>query len=59
MTDPAKLAEEIKKRGVNARYMKTFAEIEEYLKNTLSEGDMLLTVGAGDVYKIGEAILKK
>ncbi len=57
VTDPEKLAEEIKKRGVNAHYMKTFAEIEDYLRNTLSEGDMLLTVGAGDVYKIGEALL--
>jgi len=31
-------------------------EIVEYLCNTLSAGDVVITVGAGDVYKIGNAI---
>jgi UDP-N-acetylmuramate--alanine ligase len=29
------------------------------LKKTLKPGDLLLTLGAGDVWKIGEDILKK
>ncbi len=40
-----------------ALYFKTFEETEEYLKNHLSPGDMAITMGAGDVYKIGESIL--
>lgn len=36
----------------------SFEEIVEYLKANLTEGDLLLTVGAGDVYKIGDMFLK-
>lgn len=59
VTHPEKLAEEIRKRGVNARYLKTFEEIEDYFRKTLRENDMLLTIGAGDVYKIGEALVQE
>ena len=52
------LAADIKKRGVNARFAGSFEEIEKILKNVLQEGDMVFTVGAGDVYKIGEALVK-
>lgn len=43
----------------NAVYIGGFSEIEEYLKNNLKENDLIITVGAGDVYKIGESLLKK
>lgn len=52
------LAADIKKRGVNARFAGSFEEIEQILKNEVQEGDMVFTVGAGDVYKIGEALVK-
>jgi UDP-N-acetylmuramate-alanine ligase len=29
------------------------------LKQTLQPGDVLLTLGAGDVWKVGEAVVKK
>ncbi|MCD6118597.1 UDP-N-acetylmuramate--L-alanine ligase [bacterium] len=32
------------------------AEIVDYLRNTIRKGDVMMTVGAGDVYKIGNAL---
>ncbi len=43
----------------NALYLSTFAEIEDYLLNVIKPNDLILTVGAGDVYKIGENLLNK
>ena len=39
-----------------AQYFPSFAEIEAYLRESLRPGDLVLTMGAGDVYKIGEAL---
>lgn len=36
-----------------AVYMNDMSAIERYLKENVKEGDMLITMGAGDVYKIG------
>ncbi|MBW1836634.1 MAG: UDP-N-acetylmuramate--L-alanine ligase [Deltaproteobacteria bacterium] len=38
-------------------YMEDFKSTSLYLKETLKPGDILLTLGAGDVWKIGEAII--
>lgn len=53
ITDPKKLAEEISKRGVNARYIEEFADIAEYMKSAAEDGDIVFTMGAGDVTDIG------
>ncbi|KXL51824.1 UDP-N-acetylmuramate--L-alanine ligase [Anaerotignum neopropionicum] len=53
------LAERIAKTGKSARYVGNFDEITAYLQKNCQAGDLLLTVGAGDVYKIGEAFLAK
>ena len=42
----------------NATFFPKFEDIERVLKATAEPGDIILTVGAGDVYKIGEDILK-
>ncbi len=42
-----------------ALYLPSFDAIESYLAETVSPGDLLITMGAGDVYKIGENLLKK
>lgn len=42
----------------NAVYIKDFRDIEEYIRRNASEGDVILTMGAGDVYKIGESLCK-
>ena len=52
------LAQRIAKTGKSARYVGDFDAICNYLKAHCQPGDLLLTVGAGDVYKIGENFLK-
>ena len=44
------LAEKIE----GARFIPTFDELEAVLRETAKPGDIILTVGAGDVYRIGE-----
>ena len=62
-------AREINTYGVSAEamakalpggvYAGDFAGICEYLRGHLRAGDVLLTVGAGDVYKVGQMLLGK
>ena len=54
----AGLAEEARKLGTDAHYLPSFEEIEAFLKENCKSGDLLITMGAGDVVKIGEDILK-
>ena len=57
VTSPEKLTEDIKKRGVNARYIDSFSDIEALLKSELRAGDVLITMGAGDVVDIANNLL--
>ncbi len=41
-----------------AKYIKDFSDIEKYFKETAQEGDIIFTMGAGDIYKVGENIVK-
>ncbi len=41
-----------------AQYFETLPEVTAYLRGVAQEGDLILTVGAGDIYKAGEALLK-
>jgi UDP-N-acetylmuramate--alanine ligase len=43
--------------GHNTLYFDSFSKIEEYIINNILDGDLLITMGAGDVYKIGEDLL--
>jgi UDP-N-acetylmuramate--alanine ligase len=52
------LAKEISQNGVNCINFHSFEEIIQHLKTILTDGDILLTVGAGDVYIIGEMLLE-
>ena len=54
----ADLAEEVKKLGTDAHYFPSFAEIEAFLKENCRPGDLLITMGAGDIVNVGEDILK-
>lgn len=51
------LQEKIKEYGKDAIYFPTFDEIENFLLEKSSTGDLLITMGAGDVVKIGEHLL--
>ncbi len=52
------LAERIAKTGKSAKYVGDFTAILHYLQEHCQAGDLLITVGAGDVFKIGEAFLE-
>ena len=43
----------------DALYFETLPEVTAYLRSIAKEGDLILTVGAGDIYKAGEALLKE
>lgn len=51
------LKEEIEALGHEAFYFPTFNEIEKFLLENCINGDLLITMGAGDVLKIGENLL--
>lgn len=41
-----------------AKYIKEFSDIEKYFKETACQGDIIFTMGAGDIYKVGESMIK-
>ncbi len=50
----ADLAEQIP----GAVYCETLPEVTEFLRRTAREGDVIMTMGAGDIFRAGEALLK-
>ncbi len=42
-----------------ALYMPEFQQITDYLKERIDEGDLVITVGAGNVFQIGEMLLNQ
>lgn len=52
------LAAEVARLGTDAHYFGRFEEIEMFLKEHCASGDLLITMGAGDVVNIGEDLLK-
>ena len=52
------LAEELKKIGADAYYLPSFEAIEKFVLEEVIHGDLLITMGAGDVVNIGESLLK-
>ncbi len=56
------LADKIKSLGHECNYFPTlesFNEIEKFLLQNCTKGDLLITMGAGDVVKIGDELLGK
>lgn len=53
------LQKHIQELGTPCEYFPTFDEIENFLLENCSRGDLLITMGAGDVVNIGEHILGK
>jgi len=52
------LSDSINRNGEKCINIHSFDEIVDYFKNNLKNGDVLFTIGAGDVFKIGEMYLK-
>lgn len=55
----SRLVEQINLNTGNAEYIPDFNAIAAYLQEHAQPGDMILTMGAGDVYKVGEILLEK
>lgn len=52
------LAEQLKKLGTDAYYLPSFEAIENFVLEKVIHGDLLITMGAGNVVNIGESLLK-
>ncbi len=53
------LQQEIENLGHRCYYFPSFEEIENFLMKNCTKDDLLITMGAGDVVKIGENLLRK
>jgi len=52
------VADALKEKGADVYYFPTFEEIENFCRTHCQKGDLLITMGAGDVVNIGENLLK-
>ena len=53
------LMQKIREKGGDCVYFPSFGQIEEYLLSHCVSGDLILTVGAGDVVLVGDHLLGK
>ncbi len=53
------LQDAVRALGIECDYFSTFDEAENFLRKNCINGDLLITMGAGDVLKIGESLLQK
>ena len=53
------LVDLLKEKNVDAIHFESFEEIKDYVNDNAKEGDLVLTMGAGDVYTIGEMLVEK
>ena len=49
----------LKARGTECYYFPSFEEIEKFLLKNCVNGDLLITMGAGDIVNVGEDLLGK
>jgi UDP-N-acetylmuramate--alanine ligase len=54
----SKLAEKINDKTGKAQYIHGFDAIVAYLEKNVSEGDLIITMGAGDIFKVGEMFIE-
>jgi len=56
-----KLLEDLKARHAekDAFFFDSFEKIEDFVKNNASANDLVITMGAGDIYKVGEKLLQE
>lgn len=53
------LATRIKELGCDVTYIPDFNDIENHLKSNCKNGDLLITMGAGNVVDIGDVLIKE
>ena len=47
------------KKGISCQYFPSFEEIEKFLLENCIDGDLLITMGAGNILEVGEHLLGK
>lgn len=52
------LADELTSLGKEVYYISSFEEIEKFILKNLVDGDLLITMGAGNIVEIGEKLLE-
>ena len=52
------LVSQIRLHEGSARYIKTFDEIVRFLREHLSDGDMVITMGAGNIWEVSDEIIQ-
>lgn len=51
------LVEKLYENNVDAVYIKEFEDIAEYLRDHVSDNDLIITCGAGPIFKVGEMLV--
>ncbi len=51
------IADRVRALGTEAYYLGSFDEIEKFILENCVHGDLLITMGAGDIVKVGENLL--
>ncbi len=54
----AMMADRIAETGKKVFYIKEFERIADFLDKNAEPGDLIITMGAGDIYKVGELFLE-
>ena len=57
--DSETLAKALISKGQSCRYIPTFDQIVEFLSKNIQPGDLVLTMGAGDIFKVADKLLEK
>ncbi|MDY0235873.1 MAG: UDP-N-acetylmuramate--L-alanine ligase [Gudongella sp.] len=53
------LAKRIREKGKDAIYLSSFEDIENYIIKEASNHDVVVTMGAGNIYQIGDSLISK
>jgi UDP-N-acetylmuramate--alanine ligase len=55
----ADLVERVQANGGDARYLPDFKAILEHLRHETQPGDVILTMGAGDIWKVADGLVRR
>ncbi len=58
LVNSAQLAEAVKKRGKICLFVQSFDEAEEYIRKSICKDDSVICMGAGDIFKLSESLIK-
>jgi UDP-N-acetylmuramate--alanine ligase len=52
------LVSQIRLNGGNAIYLRSFEEITDHLRSSLGEGDLVVTMGAGNIWEVSDELVR-